>query len=417
MILSTETDGRVHITCPFEHEHTTESVESATTYWPAHTGGYAHPSIKCLHAHCEARRFEEYAEALGISPADDFDDIRGEPDGKVDILTLAVPEAERFIISNSLAFGKVPQIDNWICEDVIPRGAMGVLYGAPSAGKTFIIFDLIAAVARGIEWNGKETTKGRVLYVCAEGQNGFRNRIEAYRIANNLDVLDVEVMDGGPDLINKKDIKAFIEAIKASGRYELIVIDTYATCMSGDENSAQDVGKAIAHCKLIHRLTGAMVILVHHSPKTGGGARGHSSLKGACDMEMEVLRDEDRRMLTVTKMKDGGDDLSIGFRLEEIEIRVKPNGKPVTSCVVEYTDLKISNAKKGSRERLGTNEETVFAMIQDLWETAETWPDRNYIMTEMNKVHGTRKYNVQRAIDNLIERERVVDTRGILSIM
>src|SRR5262249_25118072 len=40
-VLGTNRDGSLNITCPFNNQHTTESAESSTTYWPAHTGGFA----------------------------------------------------------------------------------------------------------------------------------------------------------------------------------------------------------------------------------------------------------------------------------------------------------------------------------------------------------------------------------------
>lgn len=414
MVLSAELDGRVHITCPFEHEHTAESAESATTYWPAHTGGYAHASIKCLHAHCEGRRFDEYAEALGISPADDFDDITDEPN-VMPGAKLIVPDPNRFARYPAVEYAKQPTSDDWLCRDILPRARLGIMYGESGSGKTFIIWDLICAIAQGKEWNGHKTKKSKVLYVCAEGQTAFRNRITAYCQKNGIDELDVEVMDGGPDLMSKRDIKALIESLQGAG-FDLIVVDTYATCMSGDENSGKDTGLAITHCKLIHQMTGAMVVLVHHSPKSGGGARGHSSLRAACDVELEILRDEDRRMLNVTKQKDGGDDLAIGFRLIEIGIREREDGSSVTSCVVEYTNLMVSKKRRGGKEALGTCEAAVFEVIQNLYEETEFWPDRTYVIQELKNTMGIRPDNVTRAIENLIDKERVVDTKGILSI-
>ena len=155
-----------------------------------------------------------------------------------------------------------------------------------------------------------------MLYVCAEDDIGCRLRIQAYMNEHGISELDVDVMEEGPDLMTRKDIKVFIDAVKAAGEYALIVIDTYAACMSGDENSGKDVGRALSHCSAIHRATGSTILLIHHSPKNGGSARGHSSLKAACDFELEVSRDEDRRMLSVTKMKHGSEDVDVGFRLK-----------------------------------------------------------------------------------------------------
>jgi putative DNA primase/helicase len=73
-VLSTERDSRLHVRCPWQNEHTTESADSASTSFPAHTGGYEHGAYRCLHQHCEHRTQEEFRRAIGVSnPADDFE--------------------------------------------------------------------------------------------------------------------------------------------------------------------------------------------------------------------------------------------------------------------------------------------------------------------------------------------------------
>lgn len=63
-----ESDGRVHIRCPFESEHSgdpAEASETATTYFPAGVGGFQQGHFRCLHAHCEGRSDDEYLDSLG----------------------------------------------------------------------------------------------------------------------------------------------------------------------------------------------------------------------------------------------------------------------------------------------------------------------------------------------------------------
>lgn len=58
-------DGRVDITCPFESEHTTESGDSATSYYPAGVGGFEQGHFKCQHSHCDHRTDNDFKEAIG----------------------------------------------------------------------------------------------------------------------------------------------------------------------------------------------------------------------------------------------------------------------------------------------------------------------------------------------------------------
>lgn len=70
LVLGWGKDGQAHITCPFSDEHTSESVVSATSYFPAGTGGYERGHFKCLHAHCAHRTDEEFGERLGLYATD-----------------------------------------------------------------------------------------------------------------------------------------------------------------------------------------------------------------------------------------------------------------------------------------------------------------------------------------------------------
>lgn len=66
MVKRDRQDGGVDITCPFESSHTKPGGESATTYFAAHTGGYAQGHFVCKHSHCAARTDAEFLTAIGL---------------------------------------------------------------------------------------------------------------------------------------------------------------------------------------------------------------------------------------------------------------------------------------------------------------------------------------------------------------
>jgi len=58
------------IKCPFSDDHSSgEDGDGSTVYFPAGTNGYQQGHFKCLHAHCKAKKDEEFVEALGIVTA------------------------------------------------------------------------------------------------------------------------------------------------------------------------------------------------------------------------------------------------------------------------------------------------------------------------------------------------------------
>jgi hypothetical protein len=67
-----ERDGKVHVRCPWEDGHSTDSGPSASSYFPAGVGGFAQGHFRCLHASCASRTDGDFLEAVGYG-AIEFD--------------------------------------------------------------------------------------------------------------------------------------------------------------------------------------------------------------------------------------------------------------------------------------------------------------------------------------------------------
>jgi hypothetical protein len=245
----------------------------------------------------------------------------------------------------------------WLVRGVLPRGALGVCFGAPGSGKTFLVTDLAAAIARGLPWFGRRTQQGMVVYICCEGT--LRNRIEAYLQHNDItDIPNLRIHSSSINLLNPRiDTEPLIGALHDIGTVVLVVIDTLARALAGgNENAPEDMGALIGNAKRIQEATGAAVLFVHHSGKdTSRGSRGHSSLKGAADLEIEVTQDEaGNRMLTLLKVKDGEDGAVFGFRLAPVDLGPTSDqdgdeAERESSCVVEMTTASPVTGRKAPR--------------------------------------------------------------------
>lgn len=252
----------------------------------------------------------------------------------------------------------------WIIKGVLPRAELVVIFGEPGSGKTFMVLDLAAAVAQGLPWRGKRAKRGRVVYIAAEGAGSFRNRFFALARHLQVDVgaMGIEAILGTPNFLQKEDP---LEVARSIGTADLIIVDTLAQVTpGGNENGAEDMGKALAHCKGLHRATGATVLLVHHAGKDlSRGARGWSGLRAAADAELEVSRDaRGERALRISKQKDGQDNEVFGFELEQVELGLDEDGDPITSCVVVETAAPTLGVVKP----LGALEQIVHQVIQEL---------------------------------------------------
>lgn len=242
----------------------------------------------------------------------------------------------------------------YIIKGVLPQATLGVLFGESGSGKSFITLDMCFAIAQGLPWRGLRTKQGRVVYIVAEGAQGFRNRRLAYARHHSLSEASnaaLDIIEAAPNLLLKEDAKELCKAILASGpKPSLVVVDTLAQTMAGaNENASEDMGKALAHCKGIHAATGAMVLLIHHSGKDSSkGARGWSGLRAAADAELEVIRSPYGRMLRTTKQKDGADFKEWGFDLETVNLGEDQDGDVITSCVVVEVEVPVKEKKPES---------------------------------------------------------------------
>ena len=337
--------------------------------------------------------------AGGVNP-DDFDDLSTIP---------APVHKPKFEVIQVNAFAAGPQPE-WIVKGVIPAATVGVMFAESGGGKSFAIFDIGMSVARGVPWNGQRVRQGRVVYVAAEGADGVRKRAQAYAQRTGVALSDVPlgVIAGRPDLI-KDDHKALAAAVNAWGGADLLIIDTLAQSMAGgDENSGEDMGKVLAHCQLLHSLTNAMILLVHHSGKDASkGARGWSGLKAAMDCELEITRNGEQRALRVSKQKDGEDGIGWGFRLLQVALGQDADGDPVTSCVVEWGEMPAAGG--ALKEPKGRWQKAVWDVVLDNLELCDgEVPTRlvldkamQIVPRDPNGIDRRREY-ARRALEGLI---------------
>jgi len=298
------------------------------------------------------------AEGADLPDVSEFEDLSGTP-------TLAKPE--RFQVLQAGAFAQREPLQ-WLVKGFLPKAQLAVLFGESGAGKTFAVLDIVLAIVRGLpEWRGHKVKPGRVVYIVAEGAGGFQTRLQAYAGRHGVDLaeLNLGVIADAPNLLAHDD-KLVAKQIAASGGADLIVVDTFAQATPGaNENSGEDMGKALAHCRRLHVATGALVLLVHHSGKDAArGARGWSGLKAAADAEIEVLRDGDHRSVRLSKLKDGQEGQELPFKLVPVVLGLDEDGDEITSCVVEHAEHVPVHERRG--EPKGNVQKLVVRVLHEL---------------------------------------------------
>ena len=279
----------------------------------------------------------------------------------------------------------------WLIQDVLPRRGFSALVGPPGSFKSFTAISFAHSVATGAAWMGQEVaTPGGVLYLCAEGFGGMGARIKACRLHNKTPLnAPVFVIRQQLNLrSSKEDIQQLLLAItnlvqREQIRFELVIIDTLARSFgSGNENDSSDMGSFISSLSKIQRLLDCALMIVHHPGKDlSRGARGHSSLHGALDTELELQRLDgalqDNHIagsgnITITKQKDGSDGAKYGFRMVKVNL---DNGRlgfdNTQSLAVEAADIAVNTQQVGlNRTGQGKHQgKAMSAFVESLRET------------------------------------------------
>jgi len=256
----------------------------------------------------------------------------------------------------------------WMIDKVLPVGSFSALYGPPGSFKSFIALDIAEAIATGRTWMGNEVTEpGAVLYLCGEGFGGVGARIKAIKQHHGT-------KDGAPIYVirHQLNLRSSIEDFNAlmiavenlvtelGIDFKLIIIDTLARAFGGgNENDSSDMGSFIASCGNIQKIVqGCALMILHHSGKDATkGLRGHSSLLGAVDTELELIRFEDsmKGIIRTAKQKDGEDGTRIGFEMVSVELAPPAGslqiGEPITSLAVQASELgKFDDLKKDKKD-------------------------------------------------------------------
>lgn len=179
----------------------------------------------------------------------------------------------------------------FVIDRLLEHGGLSSLIGPPGIGKSTVALDMACHIATGRTWHGRRTLKTKVLYLPGEGLAGAVQRITAWSHAYGTELGDQLLLgDSIIQLAASPDAWGEMAAFIASQRVGLIIFDTFARMSLGlEENSATDVGKAVVRFDQIRKMTGAGVMVVHHTAKGNPEAgRGSSALNGALDSELLI---------------------------------------------------------------------------------------------------------------------------------
>jgi KaiC/GvpD/RAD55 family RecA-like ATPase len=284
----------------------------------------------------------------------------------------------------------------WLMKKLLPTVGMGVVHGHPGCGKTFLALDWSMHIALGWDWQGHKVKQGLVVYLCAEGQHGLKNRIAAFRRQHNVEGLPFALIPVSIDLqAQDADVNRLIDAVRAAEEHfgqqaAMVVVDTLAKTFGGGKENTDDMVPYVANGQRVANEFECFTLIIHHRPKDAESEdpRGHSSLRGGVETVVLVEAGETKKARW-TKQKDGEDGIELLFKLKVVELGKDEDGDPVTSCIVEATDVDLvprGDSAASKIARLSDKQKAVLNAIDETLERVGIYPPIEIPDVEINRL-------------------------------
>ena len=251
----------------------------------------------------------------------------------------------------------------WLIKRMIECGTLGQIFSGWNVGKSALAVDIACRVATGLDFAGRKVCQGPVLYIAAEGGRGLKRRFKGWEEINGITIpsslyrtrISVRLPEEG----NAKMLKSALSYIEDKhGRPPLLVIiDTLAQTMVGEQNSTSEVDQFTATLREV--FSDSAVMLLHHvghADKQRG--RGASSLPAACDWEFRLENingsvDAENIIkyvrLVNTKQRDEELQSDFCFSLIRVVLGEDEDGEELTTVVPDYLPNLIAQSARTAR--------------------------------------------------------------------
>ena len=249
----------------------------------------------------------------------------------------AVPESKPFqLISMADVWDNMPEQPEELICGVLRKGHKMLLSGSSKAGKSFLLMELCIALSEGRKWLDFPCARTKVLYVNLEIDpascfHRFRQIYKSLGIEEPEHREDLVVLNmRGQAVPLDKLVEPLVETMKGQ-QFGAVVLDPIYKIITGDENSASEMGYFCNQFDKICMETGCAAIYCHHHSK---GSQGDKRAMDRASGSGVFARDPDAQLDMIElalegDMKDEAEARGItAWRLEG-SLREFPPFKPI----------------------------------------------------------------------------------------
>lgn len=166
------------------------------------------------------------------------------------------------------------EIVDWICEPIVAKKTLGFIAGLPETMKTWMMIDLAVECARGGGlWLGRFPTKGaKILFIDQERFKGETQR----RFKAIIQEKDIDPKQLKDNLFvrcgtsTRLDLNHSFDAFRkevADIRPDIIIVDSFATFHTKEENNRRDIQEVLERVKQIRNEFKCTFLFIDHENK------------------------------------------------------------------------------------------------------------------------------------------------------
>lgn len=195
----------------------------------------------------------------------------------------------------------------YVWDRTFPVGGFSILSAKPKVGKSTVLRNLAVAISRGEPFLGRDTLKGRVLYLCLEEKrNEVRKHFQLMQAEGDM----ILIHSGSRPQTTIDAIAAMKDAI-AELQPGIVFIDPLSRVIRSADFNDYRIAYALEPFIDLARETGVHISALHHDGKgdrDGGDAiLGSTALFGSVDCHLSMKKRQHGR--TISSTQRYGEDL------------------------------------------------------------------------------------------------------------
>lgn len=161
------------------------------------------------------------------------------------------------------------QTGEWLVDRLLPRRSLALLAGVSGLGKSPLLYQLALAIATGQQFLGRDTHRGRVLYMDCENSPS-----QVADIVTRLsDFLGLERAPGDLVYWNRNAVttrfsyREHLEPLLSAAKPDFVILDPISSIFREAEHDAEEANEMFDFLRSVMAAHNCGFLLVHHLKK------------------------------------------------------------------------------------------------------------------------------------------------------